>query len=197
MCKIYQHDFAYVVNGAGDDGQAPLLHIAYHSWEHYSSVRNKNGPHHGLPEIPHLLETDVHMDAKPNDALPWMEKVVMNSLPFLVDVQTARGALEAAQGSINVAVERLLEVQDADHEMVDEAVEPGTMPGADSRDTEERKEPSKVLAETSNNKKRPKRETARERKERQKREANRTAGQSASRHERTKETKEDLRTIHI
>ncbi|KAI9291010.1 cysteine proteinase [Neoconidiobolus thromboides FSU 785] len=27
------------------------LHIAYHSWEHYSSIRNKNGPFEGLPNI--------------------------------------------------------------------------------------------------------------------------------------------------
>ncbi|KAL2914756.1 hypothetical protein HK105_205687 [Polyrhizophydium stewartii] len=29
----------------------PVLHVAYHSWEHYSSVRNQSGPHSGLPSI--------------------------------------------------------------------------------------------------------------------------------------------------
>ncbi|KAF2739034.1 cysteine proteinase [Polyplosphaeria fusca] len=29
----------------------PILNIAYHTWEHYSSVRNINGPHSGLPEV--------------------------------------------------------------------------------------------------------------------------------------------------
>ncbi|KAG2234837.1 hypothetical protein INT48_000500 [Thamnidium elegans] len=52
--KVYQPDVinSYVINGKNEeDDTAQVLHIAYHSWEHYSSVRNINGPYSGPPEI--------------------------------------------------------------------------------------------------------------------------------------------------
>ncbi|GJJ75495.1 OTU domain-containing protein 3 [Entomortierella parvispora] len=55
--KVYQPGFIYVIEGIHSKkgglavGQRPTLHVAYHSWEHYSSIRNIEGPHDGLPEI--------------------------------------------------------------------------------------------------------------------------------------------------
>ncbi|EMC91719.1 hypothetical protein BAUCODRAFT_79130, partial [Baudoinia panamericana UAMH 10762] len=50
--KIYQRDFAYMVTGGGPEYRArPVAHIAYHMWEHYSSIRNLDGPHTGMPGV--------------------------------------------------------------------------------------------------------------------------------------------------
>ncbi|KAJ2228216.1 Fizzy- protein [Coemansia sp. RSA 518] len=56
--KVYQlGGTVFVISGAPpsnpDDPHRsmPPVHIAYHSYEHYSSVRNKHGPHNGLPKV--------------------------------------------------------------------------------------------------------------------------------------------------
>ncbi|KAJ2318162.1 2-oxoglutarate dehydrogenase E1 component [Coemansia sp. RSA 2704] len=56
--KVYQTGgTVFVISGAPADKpddphrSMPAVHIAYHSYEHYSSVRNKSGPHSGLPEV--------------------------------------------------------------------------------------------------------------------------------------------------
>ncbi|CAO1634613.1 unnamed protein product [Sympodiomycopsis kandeliae] len=43
------------------------LYIAYHNWEHYSSVRNVSGPHSGLPRI---IERNVSLAAQPTSSSP-------------------------------------------------------------------------------------------------------------------------------
>ncbi|KAJ2476518.1 2-oxoglutarate dehydrogenase E1 component [Coemansia sp. RSA 2052] len=61
--KVYQlGGTVFVISGGAlveEDGAAaaaaarrsmPTVHIAYHSYEHYSSVRNCAGPHDGLPQ---------------------------------------------------------------------------------------------------------------------------------------------------
>ncbi|KAF2129559.1 OTU-domain-containing protein [Dothidotthia symphoricarpi CBS 119687] len=58
--RLWQADYTYLFSprvyytsnddlSAEDDRQT--LHIAYHSWEHYSSVRNTAGPHIGVPKV--------------------------------------------------------------------------------------------------------------------------------------------------
>ncbi|KAF9920866.1 hypothetical protein FBU30_009188 [Linnemannia zychae] len=55
--KVYQPGYIYVIEGVdvkkegSSPGQRPVMHIAYHSWEHYSSIRNIDGPYEGPPEI--------------------------------------------------------------------------------------------------------------------------------------------------
>ncbi|KAJ1723905.1 hypothetical protein LPJ61_005786 [Coemansia biformis] len=56
--KVYQiGGRVFVISGAppsnpGNPNRSmPAVHIAYHSYEHYSSVRNKSGPHAGLPNV--------------------------------------------------------------------------------------------------------------------------------------------------
>lgn len=115
--KIYQRDFAYVVS-SGEDGHRPVAHIAYHNWEHYSSIRNLDGPHSGLPEVsPKLLspqEEQIQQDklAQAPHVLPWQIDVVSKSLPYLADKPTIKRALEAAKGNINAAVDKLLEAEE-------------------------------------------------------------------------------------
>ncbi|KAJ2227716.1 substrate-specific activator of APC-dependent proteolysis [Coemansia sp. RSA 485] len=55
--KVYQTGSVFVISGAPSNmpndqlRSMPTVHVAYHSYEHYSSVRNIGGPHTGLPEI--------------------------------------------------------------------------------------------------------------------------------------------------
>ncbi|KAK6540349.1 hypothetical protein TWF694_009151 [Orbilia ellipsospora] len=138
--KIYQREFAYQVScsdGDGDTsetedgggsmlegwrrngGEPRLLHIAYHDWEHYSSVRNVDGPHKGLPNVSPKQMTEEGKK-KQKDALdkgvvimPWMERVVEASLPGFVGKGRVRDMLEKCKGNVNLAVSKLLdEVED-------------------------------------------------------------------------------------
>lgn len=119
--KIYQRDFAYMVSGAGntsDQKDRPVAHIAYHMWEHYSSIRNLDGPHTGLPEVtPKVLSPEEEakqkqkMDATPY-VQPWQVDVVSNCLPFLADKPTIKRALEATKGNIDAAVSNLMDAEE-------------------------------------------------------------------------------------
>ncbi|KAG8800151.1 hypothetical protein FRC16_003504 [Serendipita sp. 398] len=67
------------------------IYVAYHDWEHFSSVRNLKGPHHGLPNIQEQQETEepepvrsVRATAKPTVSKHKLKalrgKVPINSL---------------------------------------------------------------------------------------------------------------------
>ena len=113
--KIYQRDFAYMVSGSDDEAPRPVAHVAYHLWEHYSSIRNLDGPHSGSPHVqPKALTLEEEQLQKERLAstpmvLPWMLKTVSQSLPFLVDTQRIKKALETAKGSVDLAVSNLLD----------------------------------------------------------------------------------------
>jgi OTU domain-containing protein 3 len=58
--RLWQADYSYLfsprtTSASNDDPAAndkrQTLHIAYHTWEHYSSVRNIAGPHTGIPNV--------------------------------------------------------------------------------------------------------------------------------------------------
>ncbi|KAK4494074.1 hypothetical protein PRZ48_014337 [Zasmidium cellare] len=117
--KIYQRDFAYMVSGSGDeDSNRPVAHIAYHNWEHYSSIRNLDGPHTGMPNVsPKALSPEEEQKQKEKLAqtphvLPWMIEVVEKSLPFLADKPTVKRYLEQAKGDVNLAVSNMLEAEE-------------------------------------------------------------------------------------
>ncbi|CAJ0634395.1 5941_t:CDS:2 [Entrophospora sp. SA101] len=57
--KIYQPNTIFVIRGnesknIEDSDRIKTLHIAYHNWEHYSSVRKIDGPHEDL--LPNSIE---------------------------------------------------------------------------------------------------------------------------------------------
>ncbi|ANB14474.1 hypothetical protein AWJ20_2066 [Sugiyamaella lignohabitans] len=87
---IYQNDFMYVVSCQEDDkeknGVVRDIHIAYHTWEHYSSVRNLAGPHSGLPEVqPSLVEGGgaIEPSSGTSDDVPkWMMDAIKRSIPY-------------------------------------------------------------------------------------------------------------------
>lgn len=116
--KIYQRDFAYMVTGGGPDAGRPIAHIAYHMWEHYSSIRNLDGPHAGLPQVsPKVLTPEEEARQKEKleqtpHVLPWQVDMVLKSLPYLADKPTIKRALEAAKGDTNLAVSRLLDAEE-------------------------------------------------------------------------------------
>ncbi|KAK5117353.1 hypothetical protein LTR62_005970 [Meristemomyces frigidus] len=116
--KIYQRDFAYMITAGGDECSRPVAHIAYHLWEHYSSIRNLDGPHSGRPEVAAKVlspQEEAKQRAKLEQTphvLPWQVDVVSKSLPFLADKPTIKRALEAAKGDINLAVSNLLDAEE-------------------------------------------------------------------------------------
>ena len=116
--KIYQRDFAYMVSGSqGGDGSRPVAHIAYHTWEHYSSIRNLDGPHTGMPNVsPKALTPEEEQRqreklAQAPHVLPWMIDVVQKSIPWIDDRATIKRAIEAAKGNIDNAVSNLLDAE--------------------------------------------------------------------------------------
>jgi hypothetical protein len=124
--KIYQPDLAYVV-APEKPSEGDMLHIAYHSWEHYSSIRNKDGPHDGPPcvsikavDLPPLPERAA--DAPASD----MEKICLASVPGST-LDRVRETMEKCEGKLNDAVEMLLEEQaqaDVESALQDRAVAP-------------------------------------------------------------------------
>ncbi|KAI5813315.1 hypothetical protein BZA77DRAFT_223315, partial [Pyronema omphalodes] len=67
--KIFRRDYAYVIsadntcgNAAQSREQRRFVYLAYHTWEHYSSIRNRDGPHTGPPCVRDLAnepDTDI------------------------------------------------------------------------------------------------------------------------------------------
>lgn len=120
--KIYQRDFAYMVTaGQEEEGSGEgrtVAHIAYHVWEHYSSIRNLDGPHAGLPHVQAKVlspEEEALQREKLHQTphvLPWQIDVVSKSLPYLADKPSIKRALEYAKGDINLAVSNLLDAEE-------------------------------------------------------------------------------------
>ncbi|KAI9679344.1 MAG: hypothetical protein M1817_005364 [Caeruleum heppii] len=115
---IYQRDLAYLVRGGELRGHQ-TAHIAYHIWEHYSSIRNLDGPHDGLPNVQSTESTATEYTAKaeaahnPPFVAPWMIKAVTNSLPYLADPALIQRTLEEHGGSIDNAVSKLLDREES------------------------------------------------------------------------------------
>ncbi|KAF8544417.1 hypothetical protein BDD12DRAFT_723801, partial [Trichophaea hybrida] len=120
--KIYQRDYAYVIcahNGSGNAGKnnedRKVVHIAYHMWEHYSSIRNRSGPHTGPPlvclcQISSVAAADFEETlVNSSVVLPWMEDVVAASLPHHEAPEKIRETLEKCNGDITTAVSQLLD----------------------------------------------------------------------------------------
>lgn len=118
--KIYQPGFSYLITPFQDDSNAPeveakdMLHIVYHSYEHYSSVRNSGGPHDGPPKI-RPVETDVPAlrTADPDAPPSGLEKICMASVPS-ADLSKVRSTMKQCNGNINSTIEMLLEQESQD-----------------------------------------------------------------------------------
>ncbi|KAB2581395.1 Ovarian tumor otubain [Lasiodiplodia theobromae] len=138
--KIYHRDFAYYVTPFQDDQKRLIVHIAYHTWEHYSSIRNLDGPHDGPPEVRERAispETEAAQKKKlaaTPYAQDWQIDVVMKSLPFLTDKSTIRKTLEECKGSIDNAVSRLLDEDSGNQSSAQESSSIEREPDSDDDD---------------------------------------------------------------
>ncbi|KAL2796332.1 hypothetical protein BJX66DRAFT_139923 [Aspergillus keveii] len=95
------------------DEEREILHIAFHDFHHYSSVRHSHGPHTGLPCIPKLNKA-THVSETPSDspvvsmASPWKISVIQEGLGGKYDRETIVGVLEECRGNIDNAFMNLL-----------------------------------------------------------------------------------------
>ncbi|WFD31542.1 ubiquitinyl hydrolase 1 [Malassezia sp. CBS 17886] len=110
------------------------LHIAYHNWEHYSSLRNLHGPHRGLPHVAEVRRADdaTHAGASDtsegDDAEPRTEAEKMALISTRGhSLATIRRYLRA-HGTWEAAVEALLQAEEC-HRAAD-----GAADDADSAD---------------------------------------------------------------
>lgn len=111
--KVYQPGMAYVISPTEtefDGSVSQMLHIAYHSWEHYSSIRNAEGPHDGEPCVKYTTcKTSTTLKRRDPDAPPSdMEKICLASVPGS-ELFRVRALMQEHKGNINAVVELLLE----------------------------------------------------------------------------------------
>jgi hypothetical protein len=86
------------------------------TWEHYSSIRNINGPMTGLPNVQPILPTpqdaaSVTTPPKHTNVDPWKVKAVIGFLPHLIEEAAIIEALEHNGSDINSAVSMLLDAE--------------------------------------------------------------------------------------
>ena len=101
-----------------------VLHVALHTYEHYSSVRNITGPHTGLPNVrdpetydPASINTanstsDAKSLSRAIDLAPWKIQQVRRSLAFYAETEVINKALLMHNGEVLDAVSYLMEHED-------------------------------------------------------------------------------------
>ncbi|CAO3614412.1 unnamed protein product [Cunninghamella blakesleeana] len=131
--KVYQPGMIYIVNGIesdenendsddeNTDGTRRTLHIAYHSWEHYSSIRNIDGPFNGLPEIKEQIlnldpQASINDDDDDDDNTKEpdsKEKVVLIACPD-TDIRKIRRLLRKHKGDTDKVIDKIYESYEND-----------------------------------------------------------------------------------
>jgi hypothetical protein len=100
-----------------------LLHIVYHSWEHYSSVRMKGEPPNTSGGPPTIIIKPTHVDPlperDPNDPPSGMEKMIMSST-HVHDLQRIRKMLKEARGDPGRVMDVLFEEAERESERLAE-----------------------------------------------------------------------------
>ncbi|KAI7856370.1 hypothetical protein BDC45DRAFT_549285 [Circinella umbellata] len=112
--KVYQPGLIYIIRGISESEEAEqTLHIAYHSWEHYSSVRNIEGPFSGPPEIKDIQESSLKQneeeEEEENDLLDSKEKAVLAACPD-TNIRKIRRLLRKHKGDPDKVIEVLYEL---------------------------------------------------------------------------------------
>ncbi|KAF7724691.1 hypothetical protein EC973_000799 [Apophysomyces ossiformis] len=115
--KVYQPGMIYIITGTEeeeseqDSEDKQVLHIAYHSWEHYSSVRNLDGPFTGPPEV-HSMELNDESesdDGIEDSEFSSREKVVREACPD-VEPRKIRRLLRKHKGNTDKVIDVLYSV---------------------------------------------------------------------------------------
>jgi len=81
---IYQSDNLYLIHPGAQTQTTGSVHIAYHSWEHYSSVRKTGGPRTGPVhlDIPSSGgSVDVAVTSSSDEVPEWKIDIVLKSVP--------------------------------------------------------------------------------------------------------------------
>ena len=87
-------------------------------WEHYSSIRNLQGPHVGPPAVAakDVSSGDMRSAQSTLEKVPTIDahmmKIVRASLPHYIDDEVIAKTLKDCKGNINNAVDKLLDVDD-------------------------------------------------------------------------------------
>ncbi|CBF90043.1 predicted protein [Aspergillus nidulans FGSC A4] len=95
------------------DEERETIHIAFHDFHHYSSVRHCEGPHTGLPRIPKAEQSAQTSTAPPDEgvvnvASPWKISAIQAGLGDKYDRETIVEVLEQCRGNIDNAFLNLL-----------------------------------------------------------------------------------------
>ncbi|KAG0216426.1 hypothetical protein B0O80DRAFT_447123 [Mortierella sp. GBAus27b] len=105
--KVYQPGYIYVIEGVDVKkegsglGQRPVMHIAYHTWEHYSSIRNMDGPHEGPPQVnPRKVEQEPLRKLTNRDSPRSIERAIMK-VSGINDLELVRELLEKYNGDVD------------------------------------------------------------------------------------------------
>lgn len=126
--KIYQPGLSYIIKPTEDQGDSVAsdeqLHLVYHSFEHYSSVRMAGGPSDGKPEICPTRTTIPPLEKRAETALASdLEKICLSSVASSTLLEV-RNTMKECNGNVNAAIELMLERQnerDLGEEQEDEA----------------------------------------------------------------------------
>ncbi|KAG0375602.1 hypothetical protein BGX24_008879 [Mortierella sp. AD032] len=115
--KVYQPGYIYVIEGVdvkkegSSPGQRPVMHIAYHSWEHYSSIRNIDGPFEGPPEInPRPIKQDPLRKLTNQDPPRAIERTIMKATG-VDDLELVRELMEKFKGDVDSVYNEIYERQ--------------------------------------------------------------------------------------
>lgn len=188
---IYQRDTHFLVTP--DEGQLdterdrasaakairsrPTLHIAYHNWEHYSSIRKVAGPHTGPPGIDFKLRMSVDDSSSASKDKKAVKKevaskvqVILQSCPFMGTSAHSAKLAESVLLENGVNVDKAIEVI---YEDPDKYMEAPTTREEGNAQAEVSTTPTNGTineAKGSVARKTPRKMTAREKKEEQKRE---------------------------
>ncbi|KAL4887591.1 hypothetical protein BJY04DRAFT_4760 [Aspergillus karnatakaensis] len=122
FCQSFKKDVnVYTMYGIQNfrDVDAPhneereIVHIAFHDFHHYSSVRHTNGPHTGLPCIP-TPDGETQTSSASSDsavvssASPWKISVIQDGLGDKYDRETIIDVLEQCRGNLDNAFMSLI-----------------------------------------------------------------------------------------
>ncbi|KAL4889463.1 hypothetical protein BDV59DRAFT_186588 [Aspergillus ambiguus] len=122
FCQSYKKDVnVYTMYGiqnfrdvhAPDEEERDIVHIAFHDFHHYSSVRHSNGPHTGLPDIP-KFESELQKEASTTSATvvemasPWKISAIQEGLGGKYNRDTIIEMLQQCRGNIDSAFMNLL-----------------------------------------------------------------------------------------
>ncbi|OAQ22598.1 cysteine proteinase [Linnemannia elongata AG-77] len=115
--KVYQPGYIYVIEGVdvkkegSSPGQRPVMHIAYHSWEHYSSIRNIDGPFEGPPEInPRPVKQEPLRKLTNRDPPRSIERAIMKATG-VDDLELVRELMEKYRGDVDSVYNDIYERQ--------------------------------------------------------------------------------------